>query len=119
MQILIVEDEEQLRRAFRRGLTRAGHTVFEAGDTTKADQVLQQETNIQVILLDTNLPGEDGPVWYFRNQSKLTDAGIRVIAMSGAWNDGNDRAAERYDQTGIPRLSKPFGTTELLALLQS
>lgn len=117
MKILIVEDEELLARAMKRGLERKHHTVLVADTTAKADQVLAAEPGIQLILLDTNLPGEDGPVWFFRNQQQLADGGIRVIAMSGLWVERNSSAATAYDQAGIPRLAKPFEMAELLSLL--
>jgi putative two-component system response regulator len=57
--ILIVDDEEPLRRALRRTLMRAGYSVAEAGDVAEARSILASEP-IELVFCDVNMPGESG-----------------------------------------------------------
>ncbi|HEV7180790.1 MAG TPA: response regulator, partial [Candidatus Baltobacteraceae bacterium] len=59
MRILIVEDDEPLRTLVRRGLTEEGHVVDALGDGTDVEAFVGA-TPYDVIILDLNLPGEDG-----------------------------------------------------------
>ena len=57
--VLLVEDEEPLRRVMKDLLEREGYTVAEARDGVQAlDEVDRQAPD--VIILDLNLPGLDG-----------------------------------------------------------
>jgi len=58
-EILLVEDDLELRREMTAYLTDNGHVVHEAGDAATARRVLAERA-IQVAVLDVNLPGEDG-----------------------------------------------------------
>ncbi len=57
--ILVVDDEERIRRLVRMYLEKEGYTLDEAAD---GDQGLQManETDYDVILLDVMMPGKDG-----------------------------------------------------------
>ena len=56
--ILMVEDEEILRFAISKKLRREGFSVIEAGDgTTGADLFRENQTKIDVLLLDVTIPG--------------------------------------------------------------
>lgn len=58
-EILLVEDDLELRREMTAYLVDNGHVVHEAGDVPTARRILAERT-IQVAVLDVNLPGEDG-----------------------------------------------------------
>jgi CheY-like chemotaxis protein len=57
--VLIVEDDEQLRRMFRTALTLAGFEVREARSGFEALQIIDADRP-DVIVLDLLLPGLDG-----------------------------------------------------------
>ena len=59
VRVLLVDDEDQLRRVMRDLLERDGYTVFEAGDGAQA---LEQVDMVMpdILVLDLNLPGLDG-----------------------------------------------------------
>jgi len=59
LRIIIVEDEEELRTVLVSILTRLGHDVRGAGDGTALDLALA-DYPADVVVLDLNLPGEDG-----------------------------------------------------------
>ena len=57
--ILVVDDEEAIRKLFVTALTHKGYTVFCAESGEQALEVLDKET-IRVMFLDLNLPGMSG-----------------------------------------------------------
>jgi len=57
--VLIVDDEEGIRRVLREFFNRKGYKVFEAGDGEKALRLIHTE-KVSVVLLDMKMPGMDG-----------------------------------------------------------
>jgi CheY-like chemotaxis protein len=57
--ILIVDDEEPIRKLFTTALTQKGYRVFTAESGEKALELLKNEP-IPVMFLDLNLPGING-----------------------------------------------------------
>ena len=57
--ILVVNDEPQVRDAFKLGFDKAGYTTCLAESGEDALEVLDKD-NIQVMYLDLNLPGMNG-----------------------------------------------------------
>jgi two-component system nitrogen regulation response regulator NtrX len=57
--VLIVDDDELVRRSVRRTVKREGHEVLEAGSAEEATELLQHEP-VDVVLLDIHLPGRSG-----------------------------------------------------------
>ncbi len=58
-EILLVEDDLELRAEMAAYLTDNGHVVHEAGDVPTARKILAEQP-VHVAVLDVNLPGEDG-----------------------------------------------------------
>lgn len=58
-QILVVDDEDRIRRLLRMYLEREGYLIEEAEDGEKALQ-MALDKNYDLILLDLMLPGMDG-----------------------------------------------------------
>ena len=56
LRVLVVEDEPLIRWALSETLTRAGHTVLEAGDAAAAIDTLSSAAPIDVALMDLRLP---------------------------------------------------------------
>src|SRR5229473_8207613 len=59
MKVLVVDDEEDIRRMLRQVLERERHAVTEAADGEKALEQLEQQ-RFDVVLLDIRLPGMSG-----------------------------------------------------------
>ncbi|HTZ11435.1 MAG TPA: response regulator [Candidatus Margulisiibacteriota bacterium] len=57
--LLIVDDEEGIRRVLREFFKRKGFDVFEAGSGEEALQLIRS-TKVSVVLLDMRMPGMDG-----------------------------------------------------------
>lgn len=108
--VLLVEDEESLRKLTRTTLAELGHSVLEASDAFKALEIAGETTGgIDLLLTDVVMPGMSGRAL----ADKLTALrpSIRVLYMSG-YTDG---AVARHGvlESGISILRKPFTRAEL------
>jgi two-component system, OmpR family, response regulator len=114
MRILVVEDEEKMARALRRGLESEGYSVETVG--TGADAVFwATETEFDAIVLDVMLPGFDGYEVCRRLRSADNFTPVLMLTSRGAVEDriaGLDSGADDY-------LIKPFAFGELLARLRA
>ena len=114
MRILVVEDEERLAAAVRRGLEAEGFAVDVAFDGNDGFQ-LASSNEYDAIVLDILLPGQNG----YRVCSDLRDAGNWApILMLTALDDELDEA-EALDCGADDFLSKPFSYVVLLARLRA
>jgi two-component system KDP operon response regulator KdpE len=107
--ILVVDDEEQLRRALRSILETRGHTVVAAPD---ADAALAStlDATPELVILDLALPGLDGFGLLERLRSWL-DVPILVLSVKSEEADkvrALELGADDY-------LTKPFSAAELVA----
>jgi PAS domain S-box-containing protein len=109
--VLIVEDDEAIRRLARRTLEGAGYGVLEA-DRPSAARAAAAAGPIQLLLTDVVLPEEDGTAL----AASLTEAnpGLRVLYMSG-YTAGHLEAGEAR----LDFLPKPFTPEQLLASVRA
>jgi two-component system chemotaxis response regulator CheY len=82
--VLIVDDEEEIRKPIRLTLTRAGYEVIEAADGKEAIRQLNSDDNplmVDVILCDLRMPGLDGTdaIAYFRSQYPS----VPIVVLTG------------------------------------
>ena len=77
--ILIVDDDKKLRRIYNEILCSEGYTVLEASDANQAAHILK-ENNIDLVLLDIDLPGINGKILY--ETIKQFYKAIKVIVIS-------------------------------------
>jgi two-component system, OmpR family, response regulator len=114
MKILVVEDEQKMRRAIRRGLEHEGYAVDVAED---ADGALSYATeyDYDAIVLDVMLPGADGFEICRDLRARERWAPILMLTARDAVDDrirGLDAGADDY-------LPKPFDFGELTARLRA
>lgn len=86
-QILIIDDEDQLRNLLARLLGREGYTVLEAKDAKAAWKLLEKE-EIQVILSDVKLPDAHGVELTQAIKAKYPETEIIVLTAYGNIADG-------------------------------
>ena len=108
--ILLVEDEEALRKVGIRSLTGAGYTVLPASDATEAIRISGQfDKEIHLLLTDVILPGMNGTALAREIQEKHPK--IRVLFMSGYTQD--TIAHHGILDAGTNFLPKPFMSADL------
>ena len=112
-QILIADDEAEIRDLLRLYLEKDGYSVWEASDGTEALAVLKRE-KIDLAVLDIMMPSPDG---YRVLQNIRKTANIPVILLSARSGDsdkilGLDLGADDY-------ITKPFVPLEAVARIHS
>ena len=60
VKILMVEDEERMRKLVKDFLTIKGYRVLEAGDGEQAIDIFFKEKDISLVILDVMMPKMDG-----------------------------------------------------------
>jgi DNA-binding response OmpR family regulator len=113
VQILVVDDDADVRELLRDYLADQGYEVIEAGGAADARRLLGERVP-QVALLDVGLPGEDG-LSLARHIREHFDIGIIMVSGAGEILDriiGLEIGVDDY-------VSKPFDPRELQARLKS
>src|SRR5262245_34139272 len=111
--VVLVEDDEDIRRLVRNLLVREGFAV-EAADTSEAlDQVLALKRP-DLVILDLMLPGEDGLSICRRLRSR---GGVPILMLT-AKSDPVDRVVG-LEMGADDYVIKPFDPRELLARVRA
>ncbi len=110
--VLLVEDEEELRRLVARILTSYGYQVLVAENGEEALRLAQQtRETIHLVLSDVIMPDLYGPEVARRIRALRPD--VRVLHMSG-YTD-NAVVLQGVLDEGLPYLQKPFTPSALAA----
>ena len=108
--ILLVEDEDMIRKLARDVLTRSGYTVYDAPTGARALEVLRgHEGEIDLLLTDVVMPGMSGPA--LARVAAGERPSLRVLFTSGYTNE--PEAIVDDPDSGF--LGKPFTPQELVA----
>jgi type II secretory ATPase GspE/PulE/Tfp pilus assembly ATPase PilB-like protein/CheY-like chemotaxis protein len=114
--VLLVEDEDQLRRVMKDLLERDGYTVAEARDGVQAlDQVDRFAPD--VIILDLNLPGLDGYSVLTQLRSRPATRGIPVMVLTAKGDEDNE--VRVFELGADDFITKPFRARALSARLEA
>jgi DNA-binding response OmpR family regulator len=112
-EILVVDDDAELRELIEAYLSKQGYRVRSAADGVEMDAELER-ARPELIILDLMLPGEDGLSIAKRVKA---EQGIPIIMLSAQGEDvdrivGLEIGADDY-------LGKPFNPRELLARIRA
>jgi two-component system cell cycle sensor histidine kinase/response regulator CckA len=112
--VLMVDDDDLVRRTARRLLEDAGYEVREAVDGPSAlDRYQGEREEIDVVLLDLSMPGMSGDE--VLRELLIMDPLARVVLWSGY---SKSEAASSLAETGARAfLSKPFDARGLLGVI--
>jgi len=100
--ILVIDDEDSIRRMLRIVLEQSGHEVLEAGHGKEALR-LQQISPADLVITDLLMPEQDGIEVIMA--LRLEAPQLKVIAMSGGG---------RFKQTELLRMAGPLGAIAIL-----
>ena len=110
--ILVVDDEEQLRRLFRTILTSAGYEVFEADDGKQAMECVEKES-LDLIITDLVMPERDGIEIIRGIHSGYPH--LKIVAISGAFDGNFLKVAKAMGAYAV--LLKPISIGNLLSVV--
>ncbi len=114
--VLLVDDEDSLRKVMKELLERDGYLVTEARDGVQAlDQV--DRVGPDIIVLDLNLPGLDGYGVLSHLRSRPATATIPVIVLTAKGDEDNE--VRVFELGADDFLSKPFRARALSARLEA
>jgi type II secretory ATPase GspE/PulE/Tfp pilus assembly ATPase PilB-like protein len=114
--VLLVDDEDSLRKVMKDLLERDGYAVTEARDGVQAlDQV--DRVGPDIIVLDLNLPGLDGYGVLSHLRSRPATASIPVIVLTAKGDEDNE--VRVFELGADDFLTKPFRARALSARLEA
>ncbi|MFT3759569.1 PAS-domain containing protein [Thauera sp.] len=111
--VLLVEDEPEVRKVIRMQLTELGYPVIEASDGVEALALLENISDIAVLVSDTVMPGGLSGHELARRARMLRPT-LPILLITGYTSErpeGGDAAAQ------LPVLRKPFEPPALAAAL--
>lgn len=114
LKILVVDDEERMRKLVRDFLVKKGYTVLEAGDGCEAMDVFFENKDVALVILDVMMPKMDGYATCreIRNYSQVP---IIMLTAKGEEQDelqGFDLGVDEY-------ITKPFSPKILVARVEA
>ena len=114
--ILVVDDEDRMRKLIKDFLTNKGYHILEAEDGEKALEIYQQnQSKIMLILLDVMMPKLDG--WSVLRQIRQSNKELPIIMLTARGEEqdelfGFELGVDEY-------ISKPFSPKSLVARVEA
>ncbi|MBD2073099.1 hybrid sensor histidine kinase/response regulator [Phormidium sp. FACHB-592] len=113
--LLIVDDSIALRQTLALTLQKAGYRVLQARDGREAIEQLQQNTTIQLVICDIEMPNMNG--FEFLTQRRQ-DASLSAIPVAMLTSRGSDKHRQLAMHLGASTYTtKPYIEREFLAML--
>ena len=113
--VLVVEDDERVRRLSIRRLKELGYTALEAADGPSALKVLEREQHIDLLFTDLVMPGGISGYELGEKVRELYP-GMAILLTSGYTEDFVRHETRDNGHTAI--LRKPYRTAELAKLVK-
>lgn len=116
MRILIVDDEEKLAEALKKGLEFKGFTVDYLADSEKArTRILLYREEYDLILLDLMMPGVDGAT--ICRDVRAEGVTTPIIMLTA--QDDVEKKVELLNLGADDYIAKPFSIEEVVARMQA
>jgi CheY-like chemotaxis protein len=114
--ILLVDDEELVRRTMARTLAHRGYTILEAGNGQEAIDLFQRNSSrIALVILDLSMPVMNGEECLGLLKSVKPD--VPVLLSSGF---SETEAARRFQSAGVAGyVQKPYTAQHLAELVKA
>ena len=114
--VLIADDSLTIRQTLSTTLRKSGYRVIQARDGMEAIEQLKQQTSIQGIITDIEMPRMNG-LEVLSRVRQLRDESFPVIMLTSRSSDKYRQLAQNLGATHY--LTKPFVDKEVLATLES
>ena len=111
--ILVVDDEEAVRRLSCEMLRNLGYEVLTAADGEEALAILGRDRDVELVITDLGMPGMGGV--RFAQEAVRLRPGMRILFATGS---GHEVPAADND-AGPTVLAKPYSTAELARMVQA
>lgn len=114
--LLVIDDEDMLRRAMERILVDAGHKVTGTASARQALKDIRSGAMFDVILCDLMMPDMTGMEFFEELLSVDPLLARRVVFVSGGATSGQARAF--LDSVANEKMDKPFKSSQLREVIQ-
>jgi CheY-like chemotaxis protein len=113
--ILVVDDEEKIRKICKENLNLLGYSVITAGSGIRAIEIYGKKAKlIDIVVLDMIMPGLSGKDTYER--LKQINPDVKVLLASGYTEEG--QAKEILDSGCNAFIQKPFKIEQLSTMIR-
>jgi PAS domain S-box-containing protein len=109
--ILVVDDEEGIRKLVSTILAQNGHIVDATGEAKEALAKLEN-THYDAVIMDIRMPGMSGMELYAKIKEKHPELTGRFLFITGDTSDATTR--DFLEQNKLPYITKPFDRETLL-----
>lgn len=116
MNILVIEDEPDIRKTLEYNISREGHKVLTAGSIHDAEKILQSQS-LSLVLLDLMLPDGSGLDFCRKLKTNSKTESIPVIILT-AKDDEVDKVVG-FELGADDYVTKPFSVRELLLRIKA
>ncbi|MET0241676.1 MAG: ATP-binding protein [Sphingobium sp.] len=108
--ILLVEDEDMVRKVAERALTRQGYSVTTAADGEQGLARLARMAHVDLLISDVQMPVMDGPSMV--REARKSHPDLPVLFMSGY---AEEQLRKSIDIDNVSFLPKPFSVAQISA----
>ena len=116
-QILVVDDDDELREVLAEALTDDGYHVLTASNGAEAFEYVRHERQrVDLVLLDLMMPIMDGQAFLYACRNLPWWAGVPVVVLSAAYRLTS--SARELGPNVRATLAKPFDLIAVLALVE-
>jgi FixJ family two-component response regulator len=109
LSFVVVDDEEEVRKALRRLLKSLGHEVRVFGS---AEELGADPLDADCLILDVRLPGSTG--LELRERIRMGGSPVPIVLITG---DGGPSAVDGIAGVPAGSVAKPFDEAELIAAI--
>mgnify|MGYP000414732558 CR=1 FL=1 len=114
VKILMVDDEERMRKLVKDFLTIKGYRVLEAGDGEQAIDIFFKEKDISLVILDVMMPKMDG--WQVCREIRMHSK-VPIIMLTARSEERDE--LQGFDLGVDEYISKPFSPKILVARVEA
>jgi len=112
--IVVIDDEEDILELIEYNLQKENYEVIGFLSTQNVERLLEEE-NVDLMIVDRNLPGVEGSDFIKRLRTKGIQTPVIFLSAKGA----EDEVLEGFMKGGDDYMTKPFAMGELIARVKA